>query len=353
MADYGDPSLNEWDQYLQEKSSNIGSWVASEREKRGMAGLSPYPSVGITGSDVTPWLKDYPNLRRAVSEAYDLSPMFFAGIKGVKPGENGVIDASEAFAERAKNNKPEPEYSKGFWHDENDHSFSDKAKYHMDQMQARGIPDDAISAAQMAPDHMTYMNPNGFGKYPLPNFSAKPTGTIGEPRIQGGPSEVEGSMPDPFSWMDDKYKATKQLMDRHESIGMPAEIHTSSDLIAKKDYIDKIPEGSTVNFHMLAPEKSGSVNGSINNKMFPGNPSYARQLDAIAKLHNEGIKVNRIDPTVESYIRDSKASYNRNPERMTGMGMSAIKEHLQGLGLLTDAQKGALPPKPTIVPEGD
>jgi DNA repair photolyase len=52
-------------------------------------------------------------------------------------------------------------------------------------------------------------------------------GVLGKDVLVGGP--------DPFSWIDAKYKVTKKLLEKNYE--NPLEIHTRSDLISHDDYI--------------------------------------------------------------------------------------------------------------------
>lgn len=327
-------------------------------------------------------------------------------IKGVKPGENGLIDASEAFAERGKQpteGKPEKTYDglygnldvppdqehpvdkalrmsrqsekkvidsreafnqrridadpskelskSGYaeyldqngpkiypWEENamsgSDHRFTDDQLGRLSEIADRhGGHPKIIRSIEKVQDselhHLPLVNSEELNA-PVPNFGAKPTGIIGENRIQG--FSTKGPGPDPFSWMDDKYKSAQALLLKHKSLGMPAEIHTSSDLIAKPGYIENIPEGSTVNFHML------SDNFYLNRMMFPGNASYKRQVAAVMKLRNAGINVNEIKPTVESYLRDAEKVYS-DPKKVTGSSLENLKDLLMEAGLKPEGGK--------------
>lgn len=218
----------------------------------------------------------------------------------------------------------------GFWHDDNNHSYTDEAKQHLSNISARygdHAPqvEEALQsiASSEGQDHMPYLGQAIHGKakinVPLPNYDAKPTGVIGEPRIQGMSSQAA----DPFAWMDHKYGAAKQLLERHKSLGMPAEINTSSDLIAHKDYIDAIPKGSTVNLHMLTGDNN------LDRMMFPGNASQKRLEAAAQKLEDAGIKVNRIYPNSSAdVINGSKQAYGHDMSKVTGMGDEELARHI-------------------------
>jgi hypothetical protein len=198
----------------------------------------------------------------------------------------------------------------------------------------KNITAEHILQADNGPSHLPYVSDTGH-KFPLPNYSAKPTGQIGEPRINHS-ANLNSSAPDPFQWMDHKYGAGKQLLKRHDSLGMPAEINTSSDLISHKDYIDAIPKGSTVNLYMTSPDDS------LNRFLFPGNPSLKRLEGAAKKLEEAGIDVKKIYPTVEEIIRSAKDGLgNKSIEQASGMTEKQLRKVLSERGALTDAEKAA------------
>ncbi len=176
-----------------------------------------------------------------------------------------------------------------FWHDPNDHSFTDEAKKSLDALYARGVPEQSLYKIH---EETTPDSPYGRSDYKelpvLPNFSATPQGVIGRPGIA---EPFHGNNQEAFPWMDSKFGSAKQLLQRHNSMGMPAEIHTSSDLIGREDYLKEIPQGSTVNLYKMTPDDS------LNRIYFPGNPSNKR-LDAAAEsLKAAGIETNVINPT--------------------------------------------------------
>lgn len=129
-----------------------------------------------------------------------------------------------------------------------------------------------------------------------PNFKAEPTGMIGERRIHQPFTNAKAD-PDPLNWSDNKYGATKKLIQAHKEQGLPLTINTSSDLIGHDDYITAMPKETTVNMYML------SGNDHLNRILFPGNPSNKRLVTAVERLKDAGIKVNRINPTAEEYIK--------------------------------------------------
>jgi hypothetical protein len=137
-----------------------------------------------------------------------------------------------------------------------------------------------------------------------PNYLAEPTGVIGNPEIQG--LNNDGKDIDPLSWLDSKYKATQQLIQKHAEKGIPLTINTSSDLIGANDYIESLPQGTTVNFY-VTPENGEIVRDgsafSFNREVFKALPSRQRQFIAIEKLKEAGVNVNIIEPTADSVIQ--------------------------------------------------
>lgn len=226
-----------------------------------------------------------------------------------------------------------------FWHDENDHSFTDEAKSALDNLANRYGENDAevieaLRLAQHAPAHKPYtgIGEHSFDKHMLPNYSAKPTGVIGEPTIQDA-AHPNSLVNEPFPWMDDKYKAGKQLLLRHKSIGMPAEIHTSSDLIGKQDYIAAIPKGSTVHIHLMSPDPG------LNRLIFPGNPSNQRLMSAAESLKEAGVNVQVHQPSIEKLMKAVEDADLR--DRWKGVGLNNPKEvfdFLKRRGMLTEAE---------------
>lgn len=130
----------------------------------------------------------------------------------------------------------------------------------------------------------------------VPNYAAEPTGIIGEKGINVPHPTAQGKNPDPFLWADDKYIATRQLVKKHIDQGIPIEINTSSDLIGKSDWVEVLPKDTKVNMYLLTKDPE------LNKILFPGNPSRLRQEDAIKRLRDAGISVNRIEPTAESIL---------------------------------------------------
>lgn len=128
-----------------------------------------------------------------------------------------------------------------------------------------------------------------------PNFESKPTGVIGKPEIQ---HQVRfGEEPDPLAWLDRKYGATKDLIEKHAEQGIPLTINTSSDLIGTNEYIGELPKDTTVNMYLTTRDDK------INQILFPSNPSRVRQEEAIKHLRSDGIKVNAIEPTLKDIFK--------------------------------------------------
>lgn len=347
------------------------------------------PRTAPTGYDIASKVTDNPALGTFLSTAIDfgaqlpgtqfLHPGVTGEIKNI-PGIDNVINASELFKKagesgpsletkiaqmhgqvgEVRNAVPKlldktraemfgteeaakKESKEAFWHDPNDHSFTDDNKDYLDRLKDRGIDEEDIRSAQDGPDHLPYVPVEG-APFALPNFSAKPTGVIGEPRIQGI-SKNNGA--DPFQWADTSTKSGKQLLQRHNSLGMPAEINTSSDLISRDDYLKEIPQGSTVNMHML----SGDL--EMDRIMFPGNASFKRQELAAQKLEQSGVNVNRVYPSsTQDYMSQSTQAYGPGKAGDDGAQiMQAVQSKLdevQGKRNQAQAMKesGVIPIKP-------
>jgi hypothetical protein len=135
----------------------------------------------------------------------------------------------------------------------------------------------------------------------IPNYSSEPTGIIGKPGISEPFPENPGTNNDQFAWHDQKYGATKKLLNEHSSREIPLTINTSNDLIGAEDYVDALNPDATINMHLLPQEVSTNVSNS-NRDLFPGNPSRKRQLDAVERLKQLGINVNAIEPKFEDTL---------------------------------------------------
>lgn len=113
---------------------------------------------------------------------------------------------------------------------------------------------------------------------PIVNPHAKPTKQLGK----GKPKDHRH---DPFSWFDSKYGASKELLKKATG---PMEIDTSSDLIARDDYVESIPKGSKIKIYKQAPDGLSFDEERLYTKSFPSN----KRLDEAAKkLKQKGIHV--------------------------------------------------------------
>lgn len=161
-----------------------------------------------------------------------------------------------------------------------------------------------------------------------PNFESEPTGTIGPARISSPHDMVDFKEIDPLAWADIKHGATKQLIEKHAVAGIPLVLNTSSDLVGNDSYIAAMPADTTVNMFLLSGH---SQNDRL---LFPGNGSEARQMTAVEKLREAGIKVNVIKPTVDEYI--AAAGGKEVVEKNTGETLDAVKAEVdKSLGLRT------------------
>jgi hypothetical protein len=138
---------------------------------------------------------------------------------------------------------------------------------------------------------------------PVPNFQTSGFKEVGERRLNLNPYE------DPFQWADTRYQAGKRWLEKKQQMGEPVKINTSSDLIARDDYLELIPEGSEVN--IMAPFN----NDRLARRLFPGNPSRLRLESAFEKLSNAGVKVNFVEPTKESLIESIKTQMKYNGKK--------------------------------------
>lgn len=132
----------------------------------------------------------------------------------------------------------------------------------------------------------------------LPNFDATATGEIGDPKNFGTLNTSKIFRSDPFNWYDQKYGASKALLQKHLDAGIPANITTASDLIAHDDYVSKIPRGSTVN--MVVTQPIGVADAMHEGPM----PSNKRMLAAADKLRQDGINVKVSVPTSSGKLKE-------------------------------------------------
>lgn len=133
-----------------------------------------------------------------------------------------------------------------------------------------------------------YAAPN-FGKTTtaIANYKVPVTGKVGE----AGASLKYGN--DPFGWHDQHLLAGKKVLSDHLKANKPININTSSDLIAKDDYLELIPPGSSVTF--MSPGKDPAIARTL----FPSSPSDKRLQVAADVLKERGIKVKIEYPTEE------------------------------------------------------
>jgi len=188
----------------------------------------------------------------------------------------------------------------------------------------------AIKKAQRSDAGPYVSDPNVSGIGWAPNMKAEPTGVIGEPRILephsisyrgDGLKKVDGLRDtDPLKWADNRYGATKQLIQKHKDKNLPLTINTSSDLVAHADYIDAMPGKTTVNMHLLPDHDH------LNRILFPGNPSRKRQMEAIERLRAAGVRVNAVEPTFETFL-DAVGGADRI-RKQTGQSLDEIAKIL-------------------------
>lgn len=135
-----------------------------------------------------------------------------------------------------------------------------------------------------------------------PNYEAKPTGVIGDPKDFSNPKNIFKTA-EQFNWADNKYGASKQLLERHSEAGLPVKVTTANDLIAHDDYIDKIPQGSHVDIvipHPLdLPKDSMEKMAAIEKNGTMSLPSTKRLVLAYNKLKENGISTRLVVPSKE------------------------------------------------------
>lgn len=220
---------------------------------------------------------------------------------------------------------PEESALDKYLNDPNEQALNDNAKEMLASMEARFSPDERskediskkIVEAQnpeAQPYHSQFEN-----KVAIPNYESKPTGVIGEKGI----SQPHRGQLDQLAWVDSKYKATLDLIKKHQSLDMPLEINTSSDLIAREDYIEALPKDTQINFYLT------SKDDALNRMIFPGNPSRLRLENAAQKLIDAGFKVKLIEPTVESILKSLGPDAEKIIERATGQGIEYAKTQLK------------------------
>lgn len=112
----------------------------------------------------------------------------------------------------------------------------------------------------------------------------------------GGERVKLGLKSDPFAWMDQKYKVSKEILSMIGSLGLACDIFTMSDLIASNDYIELLKSNFMVTFFRpdleLSPCRFGDKKASFEshwNEISPGAASLKRQDLAIQKLKSGGV----------------------------------------------------------------
>ncbi len=232
-----------------------------------------------------------------------------------------VLGPPEKYIPPGEIKPREPQNPQAFWHDVNDHSFSDKAKEMMDSMLARGISEEHILKAHGDASHPYRPDPESKRFSALPNYGTKPTGVIGSPGFSpnSGPD-----MKEPFPWMDSKYGAGKELLEKHKSLGMPVEIHTSSDLIGRDDYKSLIPPGSRVNMYY------GPLDVTEHRIKNPASPSNKRLKDAVDRLRDHGVDVNEIHEAGDGItpIKYSQGGVVKMAHGGTAQPMHSMPQHM-------------------------
>lgn len=133
----------------------------------------------------------------------------------------------------------------------------------------------------------------------MPNFAYEAGDVIGNPGIKWHIGGGVQQMAEPLPWMDTKFEITKNALKNRKE---PVTINTSSDLIARDDYLEALPKGSTINIYAL------SDNEQLNRLLFPGNPSQERLRIAAQKLKDAGVNVNVIYPTPQEFLAQAKAA---------------------------------------------
>lgn len=138
-----------------------------------------------------------------------------------------------------------------------------------------------------------------------PAYHKIDTGSWPQPYPVDRPVDVKGHLgkslskggPDPFAWMDSKYGVSKEVLKQHA--GKPLKISTRSDLIAHDDYIDRIdPRFHEVEFYIP------TSNSRAARALVPGSPSVRRQMEAIKKLQDKGIKVSIVHDKIDDLPPD-------------------------------------------------
>ncbi len=240
-----------------------------------------------------------------------------------KPEQNAkfnesVVDATKLFPANERTGKQEFDSQKML--DSLEARFPERSKDGKEAAKAIKRGQDPEQGPYVTDDKMP-----GIGW--VPNYAAEPTGELG-PRHIAEPNSKYGKETDPFKWADDKYHATQRLLEKYSEQGKVAVINTSSDLIARDGYIDKIPAGSKINMYMLSKQDGWE---GINRQLFPGNPSRLRQEKAALELRKAGFTVNKIEPTRESLIE--AAGGRRESAKKLGVKLTELNDTIdRGMG---------------------
>lgn len=104
--------------------------------------------------------------------------------------------------------------------------------------------------------------------------------------LEPGSFAVLGLKSDPFQWLDQKYKSTRNTLKLANKYKIKLQLNTMSDLCAHDEYIQLIKAGDhTVNMNMgiegLTEEQERVLS--------PGAPSLKRRQIAIDKLRDSGV----------------------------------------------------------------
>lgn len=260
----------------------------------GMAGMGQMKKVGkISDAVVSMLTPESQALRNRIQKVNKLEK--------INEPQGKVLDAMPRLIEEAA---PNPKQVK----------LSDDSPWY-DKFLAR-FGDDPKGAAALEKASLgknPYENTSlldGMPTTPNKNFKiTKPGQVIGHKGIM---EPFNNNFTEPFPWMDDKYGVSKSALSEAKSKNIPIEINTSSDLIGKSDYIEVIPNGSTINIYNMPN------NEELTRYLFPGNPSRLRLEKAAKSLKQRGIKVNLIEPTKDDLI---KAFNNKTNKKGLKFGM--------------------------------
>jgi DNA repair photolyase len=103
------------------------------------------------------------------------------------------------------------------------------------------------------------------------------------PAKLAGQAIVFGSVTDVYNPFERKYRCTRGILEQLEGVKAHVDILTKSDLVLRDvDVIKKIPD-VTVGISL------NTLDDSIRKKTEPGAPSISRRLEALKRLHEEGI----------------------------------------------------------------